>query len=234
MRLSGDDPNDLLGAMFECLASGPSVYLPSNYWTALNRKALALLATEGFKNFKRTIAQDYFTWIVGRRDPQFKFLFSHTHPLDWMGILDGAWRRDLSLSLRWRAQTQFAIFSKMLWRYAERHDPEHLLARIHEPLLGNPFNLHPDGRLISQDLANSCLEYYSIWERFAQPTNRHPTICELGAGYGRTAYFILSVQPACRYFIVDIPPALFVAQRYLSSIFSGRRIFQFRPVSQFR
>jgi hypothetical protein len=153
MRLSGDDPNDLLGAMFECLASGPSVYLPSNYWTALNRKALALLATEGFKNFKRTIAQDYFTWIVGRRDPQFKFLFSHTHPLDWMGILDGAWRRDLSLPLRWRAQTQFAIFSKMLWRYAERHDPEHLLARIHEPLLGNPFNLHPDGRLISQDLA---------------------------------------------------------------------------------
>jgi putative sugar O-methyltransferase len=233
MRLPGDDPSDLLGAMFECLASGPSVYLPSNFWTELNRKDLLLLATEGFKNFKRTIAQDYFTWIVGIRDPQFRFLFSHTRPLDWMGILDGAWRRDLSLPLGWRAQTQFAIFSKMLWRYAERHDSEQLLAGIDEPLLGNPFTLYLDGRLISQDLANSCLEYYSIWERFVQPTNRYPTICELGAGYGRTAYCILSVQPACRYFIVDIPPALFVAQRYLSSIFPGRKIFQFRPFRSF-
>ena len=33
--------------------------------------------------------------------------------------------------------------------------------------------------------------------------------------------------------LVDIPPALYVAQRYLSSVFEDRKIFRFRPFDDF-
>jgi hypothetical protein len=39
----------------------------------------------------------------------------------------------------------------------------------------------------------------------------------------------LTLQPGCRYILVDIPPALYVAQRYLSTLFEDRKIFPFRP-----
>lgn len=233
-RLSAhDDSNDLVGAMFKCLATGPSVYLPSAFWTKFNQKDIALLNAEGFKNFKRTIALNYFTWMVRPWSTQFRFLMLRTRPADWPGIVNGAWRQDKNLPFDRFTQTAFAIFSKMLWRYAERRDYAHLLAETEEPAFGNPFSLYLNGRLISQDLANSCLEYYAIRDGFTFPADRRPTILELGAGYGRTAYFILTAQPACRYFIVDIPPALFVAQRYLSAVFKDRKVFKFRPFRSF-
>ena len=38
--------------------------LPSRYWEELNSKNLEQLADSGFENFKRTVARNYFTWIV--------------------------------------------------------------------------------------------------------------------------------------------------------------------------
>jgi putative sugar O-methyltransferase len=55
---------------------------------------------------------------------------------------------------------------------------------------------------------------------------------ELGAGYGRLAHVFLEMA-ACRYVIADIPPALGVAQWYLSNLFPDRRIFRFRPFDTF-
>ena len=87
--------------------------------------------------------------------------------------------------------------------------------------------------MISQDLANSILEYYSIREHFDVTANDKVTICELGAGYGRNAYVFLKALPKCKYIIIDIPPALFISQHYLSSVFRDRKIFSFRPFERF-
>ena len=38
--------------------------LPSRYWVELNNKNLQQLAESGYENFKRTVARNYFTWIV--------------------------------------------------------------------------------------------------------------------------------------------------------------------------
>jgi len=53
-------------------------------------------------------------------------------------------------------------------------------------------------------------------------------VVELGAGYGRTAYVICKLVPGVRYVVVDIPPALYVSERYLSSQFGDRKIFRYR------
>jgi putative sugar O-methyltransferase len=82
-----------------------------------------------------------------------------------------------------------------------------------------------DGRIISQDLANSVLEYMS-YEGAVKGT-----VCELGGGYGRNAYVAARLGGFDRYVLADIPPALAVAQEFISHTFASDRIFRFRPFS---
>src|SRR5439155_517391 len=53
-------------------------------------------------------------------------------------------------------------------------------------------------------------------------------VAELGAGYGRLAYVVVSASPGVRYTIIDIPPALYLSQRYLTTVFPGVATFRFR------
>jgi putative sugar O-methyltransferase len=75
------------------------------------------------------------------------------------------------------------------------------------------------GRLISQDLANSFVEFAAILEAFPTGIPEEATVIELGAGYGRLGWLLLSVLPKLRYIVVDIPPALAIAQEYLTRLF---------------
>ena len=112
----------------------------------------------------------------------------------------------------------------LLWTYALKQDPLNSLSRLKEPAEGNPMLVPVGQHQATQDLANSVLEYYSMREgvNFEQCKR----VLEIGAGYGRDAYVIASLHPQIQYVIVDIPPALYVAQRYLSSVFKDRKIFR--------
>ena len=91
-----------------------------------------------------------------------------------------------------------------------------------------PFLIYAHGRLVSQDLANSFLEYSAMAEHVT--FHSRLTVCELGAGSGRVGYWLLRRHPGLRYVVVDIPPALDLAQWYLTRCYpevppggSGRR-----------
>src|SRR5262249_4927134 len=101
-----------------------------------------------------------------------------------------------------------------------------------EPELGNPIRVRRNGRLISQDIVNSARERNSILS--AVHLDRHAPfdLAELGAGYGRLGYLMLKTT-ACRYFVFDIPPALYLSQWYLTSLFPERRAFLFRRFDRF-
>jgi len=173
----------ILQSMFDCMSQGNQVYLPSKFWETLNKNNLDQLESDGIKNFKQTIAQNYFTWIIGRQDEQFRYLVKHTSLLDWPSILKGILTYDPNSPLRRRQQRELAVFTRMLWKLAERIDSECLLKHLDEPEEGNPFKIFLNKKLISQDLANSILEYYSIREHLAFTNSERITICELGAGY---------------------------------------------------
>ena len=219
--------------MFDCLSDGNPIYLPSKFWEALNDKNVQQLESGGLQNIKQTVAQNYFTWVIGHKDKQFRYLVRHTSLRAWPAILKGIFSYDPSFPLNRGQQRELVIFTRMLWKFAEKNDAERLLARVDEPLEGNPFKICLNGKLISQDLANSVLEYYSIRENFKSPSKGKATICELGAGYGRNAYVFLKALPKCKYIIIDIPPALHISQHYLSSVFKDRKIFSFRPFDKF-
>jgi putative sugar O-methyltransferase len=218
--------------------SGPSIYRPSRFWETLNSINAAQLQDPGFGSFKRTINQNYFNWLVARPwDPQYRSLIA-----DWLGhptlrvgtarLIRGA---DVEVTeARYQAlrspmvRLGYAIFVAMLWERVRRIDRLGLLSRLREPSLGDPILVRHGGQAVSQDIANSVLEFYAIEEAFPQGIPRNATVVELGAGYGRLGWLLLSVRPDVRYIVVDIPPALAIAQEYLTRLFPDLSTVRFQ------
>lgn len=233
MTTSGNitDQNEVIKSMLAVLQRGPKEVLPSRYWDDINEKNLAQLANTGYEDFKTTVASSYFTsvnaspWLITR--------LLRLLPLHWSISAGISALGDLSHArMKWYDALYYSFLTRMMWMDATRLDSHGVLNQLTEPLAGNPPRVLSSGRLISQDLANSFVEYNSIMEPYGRKANIR-TVIELGAGYGRDAYFFLSLHPNIRYIIADIPPALYLSQRYLSSQFPDRRIFKFRDFSNF-
>ena len=221
-----------LREMLNEVASLPAELEPSRYWQKLSRKNLQQLSESGYENFKRTLARNYFTWVVPPLSRQGRFLMRDHGYLRSARVFWQALRTPRFAPMKKKHTVYYTILTRLLWSCVERRDSEGLLRTLVEPAQGNPPAVLSHGRLISQDLANSVLEYRSILHPEVD-RRKVRTILELGPGYGRTAYVFLALQPACRYVLVDIPPALYVAQRYLTSVFPDRRVFAFRPFDEF-
>ncbi len=206
--------------------------LPSKYWEELNKKNLRQISDSSYENFKRTVARNYFTFIVTPWNQQTRFLMRSLPFRQAVGIFFGAFFAPRHELFKWYQSIYYNLLTKLLWAYVERNDPDELLERLQEPLAGNPPRVFQGERLISQDLANSFLEYQSVMSADVDQT-AIGTIMELGSGYGRTAYVYLTLHPERRYILVDIPPALYVCEKYLSDLFSDRKIFSFRPFERY-
>ena len=122
----------------------------------------------------------------------------------------------------------YAFYVAVLWEYARSHETLGLLERLEEPELGRPISIDYLGRRISEDLCNSALELSSIAEGLARDGADPGLVIELGPGYGRVAWAFLEAFPTARYVLVDIPPALAIAERYLSTLYPDRSVFSFR------
>lgn len=206
--------------------------LPSKYWQELNKKNLKQLADSSYENFKRTVAMNYFTFIVTPWNHQSRFLMRSLPVVQAVRIFVSTLFAPRHELFKWYRSIYYNLLTKLLWAYVERNDADGLLERLHEPLAGNPPRVFQDERLISQDLANSFLEYLSVMKSDVE-SSEISTIMELGSGYGRTAYVYLTLHPDCQYILVDIPPALYVCERYLMDVFKDRKIFPFRPFERY-
>lgn len=222
-----------LAEMLAALEDAPQIFKPSRFWEHHNARNLEQIADEGFRAFKRTVNTNYFQWEPGspRGDgPRervarrlLKLWLRHPDPRVLQARLAQQERSLHAASApRWHA---VAVAS--LWEVARRRDAHHLLERLQEPELGEPPSVRHRHRLISEDIAHSVLELATIDEAGGLPAPGSLVI-ELGAGYGRFAWVLLSAVPELRYVVCDIPPALAIAQRYLTELFPERRAFCFR------
>jgi putative sugar O-methyltransferase len=220
-----------LQAMFADLQQGPPEVQPSKYWVELNRSDESQLLAVGFANFKRTVARHYFTWTqIWPWDSQLRFLMSQLPVSVTCANILRTFRPIKHQHIPVPQSLALNFLSHMLWDYASRTCP--FLNQLAEPEIGNPPRLLRNGRLISQDLANSALEAQSILAGLPG-TSGVKRVAELGAGYGRNAQVLLSLLPNVRYVVIDIPPALYVSQRYLSSVFPTRKVFTWRPFESY-
>ena len=231
------------------MRSAPAVDQPSAFWGTMEEVNRRILGWSGEANFKRTLNQSYFNFIPTAPDDarmvRMRRLMRHPDqsalgqyaiddpdcdPASWM-----SWYPDYFIFKDPDRATKRELYREylaLMYEYALERDRSGLLATLEEPALGNPIQVRRNGRLISQDIVNSVRERNSILAAMEGNGDTRFTLAELGAGYGRLGYLMLKTT-ACRYFVFDIPPALYLSQWYLTTLFPERRAFRFRHFDTF-
>ena len=241
MTTSSVEGQERLALMAREIANASPLYHPSAMWEQLNALNTNQVERLGLSHFKRSVNQNYFNWLPSdlgnnqMRRVLWHWLQRPTLAPFWSRmeapqLLEGfAGRRSLGT---WKARTLYRLFVALLWDQAMREDVLGLLDRVEEPEVGDPLCIHHRGRLVSQDLANSVREANRILAHLPSGSPHRAIVAELGAGYGRLG-FVLVRALAIRYWVFDIPPALFIAEWYLQKVLPGLRIFTFRPFDDF-
>jgi hypothetical protein len=186
-----------LDGMFAEMSVAPDVVRPSRMWERLASRNLAQLQTTGIGEFKRTLNSNYFQWLpTSRRDPQFQAVLRlwarQPNPLVLSARLIENAAVDSEIGNPFtarRARLFYAWFVAMLWEVAGRGLPKAVVNALYEPDFGSPLTVAYCGKAISQDLANSALEYGTITSAIGTPEG---TIVELGGGYGRLTWVFLA------------------------------------------
>lgn len=227
-----------LEEMFVELDKANTLYRPSLFWIELNKVHVNHLSESGINHFKRSISVKYFSWgVLGiirhQLFPIFKALmrggFStiFCSPFENYNSNLGEGVRKFNLI----TAKIYSIYVASFFDYVSADDPYKILEKLEEPLVGDPFVINCGNRSISQDLCNSAHEFYSIVKNI--PDFQCLNIAELGSGYGRLGYVFLKTLPESNYCFIDIPPALFIAQSYMTEVFPNEKIFKFRTFSSF-
>jgi putative sugar O-methyltransferase len=248
-RADAELPN--LRPMVEELERAPQVVRPSRFWEAFGRAHLEQLDRFGFAEFKRSVNRNYFQFLPTgpgflRRDPTAGQRRYRAVLRDWMShptpaVTSARLADSFELPVQLEGEERFrrlkgrgyALYVAALWEYVRRHDGLDLLERLEEPALGHPVAISYRGRRISEDICNSVLEINRATQGL--PSRRPGTrgVIELGSGYGRLAWAFLEAFDDIRYVLVDLPPALAIAERYLSELFGDRRVFGFRSFERY-
>ncbi len=226
--------------MLSAMHRAPPLYRPSVFWERLIDRHIEELDRDGFANFKRTLALKYFSWDV------LGIVRHQLTPVLWRWLrqpssaplfaeLDG--NRPTSGSSRAKtfnpaAALVYRTYVALLADLVADNDPLNLLSRLTEPELGNPFGVRYKGKWLSQDLCNSISEFYAATSHLDR-SKEGIEVAELGAGYGRLGHVFLSSLAKSTYCVIDIPPALYVSQRYLTELFPDRKAFLFREFQSF-
>lgn len=216
-------------------ANSSQLYRASKLWESLFVRHIRWLRENGVSNFKRSVNLGYFLWKIGLRDNQLVSALRHANLTavlrNFLKIRISAPLTDDVGSAR-QNPFVYRLFMAGLVEKSKSVDRFHLFDGLAEPVLGNPWPIYYEGRLISQDLCNSLIEYSNISSEATLPA---PLVAgELGAGYGRLAYVFLKACKDVKYVIFDIPPAIFISQWYLSRVFPDKKIFKVRQFNNFQ
>jgi putative sugar O-methyltransferase len=247
-KLLTAESRNAIAQMWQELDVGPAVDRPSAFWKEMGKVNERVLDWSGEANFKRTLNQNYFNFIpIAADDARMVRMrrlvrnFAATtreyaiddpdcDPSSWISFYPDYYifkEPDRANKLAF-----YREYLSLMYEYALCRDRSGLLRELEEPKLGNPIRVYRNGKLISQDLVNSVRERNSILAGMEPQDGTHFNLAELGAGYGRLGYIMLKTT-GCRYFVFDIPPALYLSQWYLTTLFPKRRAFRFRHFEAF-
>lgn len=231
--------DDILTKMMHAMKGASPLYTPSVFWERLVALHLEDLKDEGFDNFKRSLNMEYFNWgILGiirhQLTPMLRQWVTEPSLSPFFAKFEDYRSIDSSKVKSFNRVTAaiYKVYVAMLADVVAASDKLGLLERIAEPELGHPFLIDYRGRHISQDLCNSIHEFYSSTAA-CDLSKSSFRIAELGAGYGRLGQVYLSALPNASYCVIDIPPALYVSQRYLTEVFPHQPVFKFREFSSY-
>ena len=247
--LLSSESTQVIEKMKREIADAAAVYRPSKFWDFLSSIGDNYLMWGGEAHFKQSINQSFFNFIpLGTNDPQIRVLgrkwllaptldiFNYKMELStddppWFSSIEYYRTFDDKHIVRRRL---YRLLVAAFYHFSRQGAALPYLELLDEPKLGNPIEIRtPSGKLISQDLVNSCREFTTIRSALSEyRVGQKIKVAELGSGYGRLAY-VFATCLDCQYVMFDIPPALHLAQWYLSELFPRKRVFRFRHVDSY-
>ena len=228
-----DDPS-LLSLMLKDLQEAPDIFFPTNYWKVMERKLLPELRNFGLKDFRRRARSplESFGAVLRRPVPpqinlaSFRLLnnrFTYTIP-----GYDAALER---LSVRLASLLRVQCSTPVNTRQAEILGFERTemlgdrfgaksLRTISASNIGNPeWWFEVGGKNYNVSFLNKYLNY--AWCCQFVDFDKISVIVEIGSGSGNQAEVLKKLFPDMTILLFDIPPQLYVCERYLSKVFPG-------------
>src|SRR6266516_3516717 len=153
--LGGQETASGISALVDRMRAGveaaPEIYRPGAFWERLIAANLEMLESEGIANFKLTVSNNYYNWLLtSAHDPLLKRAIANwlrrptlaplVNRMDSADGLRTAWppyTRSLSRRARWG----YKFFVGVLWDVARRSDRLGLTDRLAEPEVGNPVRI---------------------------------------------------------------------------------------------
>jgi len=220
------DDQTLLHRMMSDLSRSDELYRPTNYWAYYERFFLPELTRKGLRDFRRRHRSVLTSFGGTDLHPRGVIELSAVWPgserlasalnrvIDLLpGVSLGVWGSDPD------SQTKY------FYRHVKRKfDALNLsLTRCGTSTYGSPEDLvEIEGSLWSL----KHLQYCSIFADVACHTPLPPDVVlvELGAGLGRNIEVLAHLFPRATLLLFDIPPQLYVAHQYLTTVFADRVI----------
>jgi putative sugar O-methyltransferase len=194
----------------------------SKYWRYLNILNISSIATDGIKNYRKTLSRNYFLFVDYTEEMVVNLLDNKDSlEKDLKISIDEIYKKHDGLSFLESIRHNTIVIA--LYREIKKLGLSQKIVLIRESRK-YPFPaLSIDGQEVSQDSLASLIEWNFINK--AIKLDNISSVIEIGAGSGRTATCLLSINPRLKYVIVDIPPALFVSHEALSDSFPEKKIF---------
>jgi putative sugar O-methyltransferase len=242
-----EDNPELLALMLNDLRNAPEDYRPTNFWQVHARRFLPELQRLGLRDFRRR--PNSVLGSFGATDPeplQLDFFYSalfnnpatrllpfHQRVLHFLNSLahirapSQETLRRLKRIAPVKTFDHYEISPEALrhisYEYVRR-EAERVGARpIHEfeaSLAGSPADVFTmEGRAYTMPTLFYYLHYVYCFRFVDFGTIR--TYVELGSGMGKQVEVLRKLHPGICFFLFDIPPQLYVCERYLSTVFPG-------------
>ena len=205
---------------FNLYLNSESYNWSSKFWSHVTMLHLNLIASGKYKNYENIMARHYFTWTEFDEDlikdsckaiQHSKInldvnLFKKQDNLNFTGSIN----HNLILLL---------LYENIKLKKVSKHLNK---LKKNNSVVENSLNI--DGLEITQDNLNSLMEYEQIERLLGKLSVRKNRFLEVGAGSGRTAKIILSINDNSKYVIADLPPAANVSFNNLKTSFPNKKI----------
>ncbi len=228
-KFNSDLPRELI-EMIDSFVISPDYHKLTAYWHFLNKKNIIQIANDRLENYRQTVSRNYFTWVGSSLENSYtRNLIRNSQKSNIKISLGQVLKKHDLFTLD--QSFQYNLATAMLYDYVVSINGLGALKMLTESEIGNPPTMEIDGKLVSQDMLNSVIEYHSVTSQMKFGSRPH--VMEIGAGSGRTAYCFLKLIPQAKYIIVDVPPALFISKYFLSKQFPNKKIFGFKTFNTY-
>lgn len=220
VRQVQDDP-ELLDLMMSDTLLTSDLYKPTNYWANYEKDILPEIKTLGLHDFRRRHSLNLIKFGATDLEPYSTFLsLPPTYPT--LRILQMRLKASLKIKkiLSRLINKNFDI-NLSLYYSAEKYGKRQGARPISEfeaSLDGNPENVFSvNGKIYTCSL----LDYYVQYAYCCKFMNFDSimSMMELGCGSGKQTELIKKLHPHMCFYLSDLPHALYICEKYLSSLF---------------